>query len=132
MHGFVDTLRFYLFIYLPVLSQLLDYLASEPKFLLRICTHTQTITISSDLCPPTMLFKLRPCIQKQCNVYYPPTPSLDWIGQIIGRSLSLASLQLFCDASVERSSLRNAHSSMHSVSSRSATWQHFIIHRLRT
>jgi hypothetical protein len=36
---------------------------------------------SSDLCPP-MLFKLRPRIQQNCNVYYPPTPSLGWIGQI--------------------------------------------------
>jgi hypothetical protein len=38
----------------------------EPDIFLRICTHTQTITISNDLCPPvpTMLFKLRPCIQK--------------------------------------------------------------------
>jgi hypothetical protein len=42
------------------------------------------------MCPP-MLFKLRPCIQKLCNVYYPPTPSLGWIGQIKSRSLSLAS-----------------------------------------
>ena len=42
------------------------------------------------MCPP-MLFKLRPCIQKLCNVYYPPTPSLGWIGQIKGRSMSLAS-----------------------------------------
>jgi hypothetical protein len=33
----------------------------------------------------------RPCIQKLCNVYYPPIPSLGWIGQIKGRSLSLAS-----------------------------------------
>jgi hypothetical protein len=42
-------------------------------------------------CPP-MLFKLRPCIQKLCNVYYyPPTPSLGWIRQIKGRSMSLAS-----------------------------------------
>jgi hypothetical protein len=40
-------------------------------------------------CPP-MLFKLRPCIQKLCNVYYPHTPSLGWIGQIKGCSLSLA------------------------------------------
>jgi hypothetical protein len=47
-----------------------------------------------------------------------PTPSLGWIGQIIGRSLSLASLQLFFGASMERYSLRNAHSSPHSVSSR--------------
>ena len=37
-----------------------------------------------------MLFKLRPCIQKLCNVYYPSTPSLGWIGQIKDRSLSLA------------------------------------------
>jgi hypothetical protein len=36
-----------------------------------------------------MPFKLRPCIQKLCNVYYPPTPSLGWIGQIKGRSLLL-------------------------------------------
>ena len=41
-------------------------------------------------CPP-MLFKLRPCIQKLCNVHYPPTPSLRWIGQIKSRSLSLTS-----------------------------------------
>ena len=47
-------------------------------------------------CPP-MLFKLHPCNQKLCpciqklsNVYYPPTPSLGWIGQIKDRSLSLA------------------------------------------
>ena len=33
--------------------------------------------------------KLCPCIQKLCNVYYPPTPSLGWIGQIKDRSLSL-------------------------------------------
>ena len=37
-----------------------------------------------------MLFKLRPCIQKLCNVYYPHTPSLGWIGQIKDCSLSLA------------------------------------------
>jgi hypothetical protein len=41
-------------------------------------------------CPP-MLFKLRLCIQKSCNVHHPPTPSLGWIGQIKDRSLSLAS-----------------------------------------
>ena len=41
-------------------------------------------------CPP-MLFKLCPCFQKLCNVYYPSTPSLGWIGQIKDRSLSLAS-----------------------------------------
>jgi hypothetical protein len=41
-------------------------------------------------CPP-MLFKLCPCIQKLCNVYYLATPSLGWIGQIKGHSLSLAS-----------------------------------------
>jgi hypothetical protein len=79
--------------------------ATEPNIFLRICTHTHTITISSDLCPsmpthsmtcahpcpcPPMLFKLCPCIQKLCNVYYPPTPSLGWIGQIKGRSLSMA------------------------------------------
>ena len=44
-------------------------------------------------CPP-MLFNLRPCIQKNCNVYYPPTPSLGWIGQIKSRSLSLASARI--------------------------------------
>ena len=38
-------------------------------------------------CPP-MLFKLRPCIQKLCNVYYPPTPSFGWIRQIKSHSLS--------------------------------------------
>ena len=47
-------------------------------------THSMTCTHP---CPP-MLFKLRLCIQKLCNVYYPPTPSLGWIGQIKGRSLS--------------------------------------------
>ena len=47
-----------------------------------------------DMCPPMHLFKLHPwCIQKLCNVCYPPTPSLGWIGQIKGRSLSLASVQ---------------------------------------
>jgi hypothetical protein len=79
-------------------------LAAEPNIFLRICTQTMTITISSGLCPPMpthsmtcahpcppMLFKLRPCIQKLCNVYYPPTPSLGWIGQMKGCSLSLAS-----------------------------------------
>jgi hypothetical protein len=40
-------------------------------------------------CPP-ILFKLHPCIQILCNVYYPPTPSLGWTGQIKGRSLSMA------------------------------------------
>jgi hypothetical protein len=63
---------------------------AEPNIFLRICTHTQIITISSDPCPP-MLFKLCPCIQKLCNVYHPPTPSLGWIIQIKGRSLSLVS-----------------------------------------
>ena len=38
-----------------------------------------------------MLFKLCLCILKLCNAYYPPTPSLGWIGQIKGCSLSLAS-----------------------------------------
>ena len=90
---------------------------AEPNIFLRICTYTQTITINNDLCPP-VLFKLRPCIKKQCNLYYLPTSSLGWIGQIKGRSLSLASLQIFSSASVERSSLRNAHSSTHSVTSR--------------
>ena len=68
------------------------------------CTHTHTMPISSALFPPmpthsmicahpcpSMLFKLRPCIQKLFSVYYPPTPSLDWIEQIKGRSLSMAS-----------------------------------------
>jgi hypothetical protein len=64
-----------------------DAYKAESNIFLRICTHT--IIISSDLrppmpihsmtcahpCPP-MLFKLRPCIQKLCNVYCPPTPSL--------------------------------------------------------
>jgi hypothetical protein len=50
-------------------------------------THSMTC---AHPCPP-MLFKLRPYIQKLCNVYYPQTPSLGWIGQIKGRSLSLAS-----------------------------------------
>ena len=50
-------------------------------------THSMTCAHS---CPP-MLFKLRPCIQKLCNVHYPPTPSLGWIRQIKGRSLSLGS-----------------------------------------
>ena len=44
-------------------------------------------------CPP-MLFKLRSCIQKLCNVYYPSTPSLGWIGQIKDRSLSLAIIHI--------------------------------------
>jgi hypothetical protein len=50
-------------------------------------THSMTC---AHPCPP-MLFKLRSYIQKLCNVYYPPTPSLGWIRQIKGRSLSLAS-----------------------------------------
>ena len=49
-------------------------------------THRMTF---AHPCPPT-LFKLRPCIQKLCNVYYPLTPSLGWIGQIKGCSLLLA------------------------------------------
>jgi hypothetical protein len=59
------------------------------------CVHpcppmpTRSITCAHPC--PTMLFKLRPCIQKLCNVHYPPTPSLGWIGQIKGLSLSLAS-----------------------------------------
>ena len=52
-------------------------------------THAHTYMTYAHPCPP-MLFKLRPCIQKLCNVYYPPTPSLGWIGQIKDRSLSLA------------------------------------------
>jgi hypothetical protein len=79
---------------------------TKPNIFLRICTHTQTIPISSDLCPPMpthsmtcahpyppMLFKLRLCIQKLCNMYYLPTSSLSWIGQIKGHSLSLATAQ---------------------------------------
>jgi hypothetical protein len=60
---------------------------------LQICIHTQTITISSDLCPPmlTHAIQIAPMYSKLCNVYYPPTPSLGWIRQIKGRSLSLAS-----------------------------------------
>jgi hypothetical protein len=50
-------------------------------------THSMTYVHP---CPPE-LFKLRPCIQKSCNMYFPPTPSPGWIGQIKGRSLSLAS-----------------------------------------
>ena len=65
-------------------------LPAEPIIFLRICT--QTLTISSDLCPP-LVFKLRAYIQKLCNVYYPPTPSFGWIGQIKCLSLSLASAQ---------------------------------------
>ena len=73
----------------------------EPNIFLRICTHAQIIPINIDLCSPMpthsmtcahpcppKLLKLRPCIQKLCNVYYPPTPSFGWIGQIKGRSLS--------------------------------------------
>ena len=54
-----------------------------PPIALHVRTHAHP-------CPP-MIFKLRPCIQKSCNVHYPPTPSLGWLGQIKGRSLSLAS-----------------------------------------
>ena len=88
---------------LVVLPKLNAFLA-EPNIFLRICTHTHTIPINNDLCPPMpthsmtcahpcppMLFKLRPCIQKLCNVYYPPTPSLGWIGHIKCRILSMAS-----------------------------------------
>jgi hypothetical protein len=88
-------------------SRLLAHVRSDPKVtglvsyhLLRIrAQHFPSnlypypvITISNDLCPP-MLFKLRPCIQKLCNVYYSPTTSLGWIRQIKSRSLSLASAQ---------------------------------------
>ena len=59
------------------------YAHSCPPIAWHVRTHAH-------LCPP-MLFKSRPCIQKLCNVYYLPTPSLGWIGQIKGRSLSLAS-----------------------------------------
>jgi hypothetical protein len=40
---------------------------------------------------PTHAIKIAPMYSKLCNVYYPPTPSLGWIGQIKGHSLSLAS-----------------------------------------
>ena len=82
----------------------LNVFLAEPNIFLRICTHTHTIPINNDLCPPMpthsmtcahpcppMLFKLRPCFQKLCNVYYPPTPSLGWIGHIKCRILSMAS-----------------------------------------
>jgi hypothetical protein len=68
------------------------YTVAELNIFFGICTHTQTITINGDPCPP-MLFKLRPCIQKLCNVYYSSTPSIGWIGQIKGRSLLLASVR---------------------------------------
>jgi hypothetical protein len=42
---------------------------------------------------PTHAIQIAPMYSKLCNVYYPPTPSLGWIGQIKGRSLSLASAQ---------------------------------------
>jgi hypothetical protein len=58
----------------------------EPNIFLRICTHTQTITISIDLCPP-MLFKLHPCIQKLCIMYYPYTKS--WLDQKNYRSFTV-------------------------------------------
>jgi hypothetical protein len=90
--------------YLLNVDRFFGYYRTEPNIFLRVCTHIQTIIISSDLCPPMpthsmtcahpcspMLFKLRPCIQKLCNVYYPPTSSLGWIGQMKGHSLSLAS-----------------------------------------
>ena len=94
LHGDLDRVTF------PTLH----FLRTRAQHFPLNCTHTQTMPISNDLCPPMptismtcahpcppMLFKLRPCIQKLCNVYYPPTPSLGWIGQIKGRSLSLAS-----------------------------------------
>jgi hypothetical protein len=58
---------------------------AEPNIFLRICTHTQIITISSDLCPPMPTH----AIQKLCNVYYPPTPKswLDWTNK---RSFTVA------------------------------------------
>ena len=77
---------------------------AEPNIFLLNCTYAHPCPHIHDLCPPmpthsmtcahpcsSMLFKLRPCIQKLCNVYYPPTPRLGWIGQIKGRSLLLAS-----------------------------------------
>jgi hypothetical protein len=73
----------------------------SPTFFLRICTHTRTITIISNLYPPMPTHSMtcaHPCssncahvLKKLCNVHYPPTPSLGWIVQIKGRSLSLAS-----------------------------------------
>jgi hypothetical protein len=85
----------------------------EPNIFLRICTHTQTITISIDLCPPIALHvpthahphhdmcppmstHAHPCysncihVFKNCVLCITPTPSLGWIRKIIGRSLSLA------------------------------------------
>jgi hypothetical protein len=45
------------------------------------------------MCPPmsTHAIQIAPMYLKLCNVYYPPTPSLGWIGQIKRRSISLAS-----------------------------------------
>jgi hypothetical protein len=70
-------------------------MAPEPNIFVQICTHTQTLTINSDLCPPmpTHVIQIVSVYSKICVmcIYYPPTPSLGWIGQIKGRSLSLAS-----------------------------------------
>ena len=57
--------------------------AQHFPFKLHPCPHIH------DLCPPMPTHD----IQKLCNVYYPLTPSQSWIGQIEGRSLSLASVR---------------------------------------
>ena len=48
---------------LPYLKARLPYLQSRAQLFLRICTHTHTTPISSDLCPP-MLFKFAPMYSK--------------------------------------------------------------------
>ena len=56
-------------------------------------SNTKYHILCSDLCPPmpTHAIQIAPMYSKLCNVYYPPTPSLGWIGQIKGSSLLLAS-----------------------------------------
>ena len=39
---------------------------------------------------PTHAIQIAPMYSELCNVYYPLTPSLGWIGQIKGSSLLLA------------------------------------------
>ena len=51
--------------------------------------YPSTVTHAHPCLP--MLFKLHTCIKILCNVHYPPTPSLGWIRQIKGGSMSLAS-----------------------------------------
>ena len=46
-----------------VRERLLRIIICRTQHFLRICTHTHTTPINNDLCP-SMLFKLRPCIQK--------------------------------------------------------------------